>query len=65
MIYYRKLANAIAKKVSFPWNFKLWDMLGEPPIVVTFTGGLGAQVISTAIYTLLANAGLPVYADFK
>jgi hypothetical protein len=65
MFYRRKLANLISKNVSFPCNFKLWNLLGKPPIAVTFTGGLGAQVISTAIYTMLKKAGLPVYADFS
>ena len=40
-------------------------MLGEPPIAVTFTGGLGAQVISAAIYEMLQSVGLPVCADFS
>lgn len=35
------------------------------PTVVTFTGGMGAQMISAAIYFSIKNAGLPVYADLS
>lgn len=33
------------------------------PVCVTFTGGLGAQIISTAIYWLLLDEGIDVLAD--
>jgi hypothetical protein len=32
---------------------------------VTFTGGMGAQMISAAIYLSMKNDGLPVYADLS
>ena len=35
------------------------------PVVVTFTGGMGAQVISAAIYFLLRDEGRKVYADLS
>lgn len=35
------------------------------PTLVTFTGGMGAQMISAAIYFSMKNAGLPVYADLS
>lgn len=35
------------------------------PTVVTFTGGMGAQIISAAIYFSMRNAGQPVYADLS
>lgn len=35
------------------------------PTVVTFTGGMGAQLISAAIYFSMKNAGLPVYTDLS
>lgn len=35
------------------------------PTVVTFTGGMGAQVISAAVYFSIKNAGHAVYADFS
>jgi len=35
------------------------------PTVVTFTGGMGAQMISAAIYFSLKNSGHPVYADLS
>ena len=34
-------------------------------IVVTFTGGMGAQIISAAIYFLLKSEGQTVYADLS
>ncbi len=37
----------------------------DRPIVVTFTGGMGAQVISAAIYFLLRDEGRKVYADLS
>ena len=37
----------------------------EKPVVVTSTGGMGAQIISAAIYFLLRNEGRAVYADFS
>mgnify|MGYP006274763351 CR=1 FL=1 len=66
MGFQRKLLRrAISQNLKYPLNLKLWNLLGEPPITVTFTGGLGAQVISTAIYEMLKTAGLPVCADFS
>ena len=35
------------------------------PTVVTLTGGMGAQIISAAIYFSMKNAGCPVYADLS
>jgi hypothetical protein len=35
----------------------------DKPVVVTFTGGMGAQIISAAIYFSLRNEGRAVYAD--
>lgn len=35
------------------------------PTVVTFTGGMGAQIISAAVYFSMRNAGHPVYADLS
>jgi len=35
------------------------------PVVVSFTGGMGAQIISAAIYFDLQNQGYDVYADFR
>jgi Glycosyl transferase family 11 len=35
------------------------------PTVVTFTGGMGAQMISAAIYFSMKNDGHPVYADLS
>ena len=35
------------------------------PILLTFTGGMGAQIINAAIYFLLKNSGRAVYADFS
>ena len=40
-------------------------VLTDSPIQVTFTGGLGAQIISTAIYWLLLEEGIDVIADFS
>jgi hypothetical protein len=37
----------------------------EKQIVVTFTGGMGAQIISAAIYLSFQNAGRKVYADLS
>ena len=37
----------------------------ETPIVVTFTGGLGAQIFSAAIYFYLKNSGKIVFADMS
>jgi hypothetical protein len=37
----------------------------DRPIAVTFTGGMGAQVISAAIYFLLRDEGRKVYADLS
>lgn len=33
--------------------------------VVTFTGGMGAQIISAAVYFSMRNTGRPVYADLS
>lgn len=35
------------------------------PVVVTFTGGMGAQVISAAIYFFLRKQGREIYADLS
>ncbi len=35
------------------------------PTVVTFTGGMGAQIISAAVYFSMKNAGHSVYADLS
>jgi hypothetical protein len=35
------------------------------PTIVTFTGGMGAQIISAAIYFSMRNEGRPVYADLS
>lgn len=35
------------------------------PVVVTFTGGMGAQVISAAIYFAMKRGGQAVYADLS
>ena len=35
------------------------------PLVVSFTGGMGAQIISAAIYFAKRQAGEPVYADLS
>jgi hypothetical protein len=37
----------------------------EKPVVVTFTGGMGAQIISAAICLSLRTEGRAVYADFS
>ena len=37
----------------------------DRPMVVTFTGGMGAQIISAAIYFKIKNDGRPVYADLS
>jgi len=38
---------------------------GSRPVVVTFTGGMGAQIISAAIYFLLKQEGRKVFADMS
>ena len=35
------------------------------PVIVSFTGGMGAQIISAAIYFDLQNQGYDVFADFR
>jgi hypothetical protein len=37
----------------------------DRPTVVTFTGGMGAQIISAAVYFSMKNAGHCVYADLS
>lgn len=37
----------------------------DAPCVVTFTGGMGAQILSAAIYFHMKQAGQPVYADLS
>jgi hypothetical protein len=37
----------------------------DKPVVVTFTGGMGAQIISAAIYFSLRNQDRKVYADLS
>ena len=41
------------------------DISKKRPVVVSFTGGMGAQIISAAIYMDLQNQGYDVYADFR
>lgn len=45
----------------------LWSPTGShgKPTVITFTGGMGAQVISAAIYFSMKQAGQKVYADLS
>lgn len=45
--------------------FRLFSRNTANPTVVTFTGGMGAQVISAAIYFSLRNKGREVYADLS
>jgi hypothetical protein len=63
------LANILRNSRTVVWEFVgLFDpfTLNESkPIVVTFTGGMGAQVMSAAIYFLLKNEGRKVYADLS
>jgi hypothetical protein len=37
----------------------------EKPIAITFTGGMGAQIISAAIYFFMRQQGQAVYADLS
>ena len=37
----------------------------ERPVAITFTGGMGAQIVSAAIYYHLEHEGRPVIADFS
>jgi len=58
--------------VNFRWRLIVWKeqiyciCLGannnNKPTIVTFTGGMGAQIISAAIYFSMKNSGRPVYA---
>ena len=45
--------------------FKSLAVSVDRPIVVTFTGGMGAQIISAAIYFYYKNEGKEVYADLS
>lgn len=36
----------------------------EKEVIITFTGGMGAQILSAAIYFAMKDAGKKVYADF-
>lgn len=45
--------------------FSLFTSKDSKPVVITFTGGMGAQVISAAIYFFLKNEGREVYADLS
>lgn len=40
-------------------------IFSNSPMIVTFTGGMGAQIISAAIYFYLKNEGHVVYADMS
>lgn len=42
---------------------RFWTDKSIFPTVVTFTGGMGAQMISAAIYFSMKNSGQAVYAD--
>lgn len=44
---------------------RLWANKTSLPTVVTFTGGMGAQMISAAIYLSMKNSGHPVFADLS
>jgi hypothetical protein len=41
------------------------DFYSKHPLVVTFSGGMGAQILSAAIYFHFEDNGLPVFADFS
>lgn len=48
--------------------YDIWHSLvisSDKPIVVTFTGGMGAQIISAAIYFYYRNEGREIYADLS
>lgn len=45
--------------------FSRFGMSRRRPVVISFTGGMGAQIISVAIYMDLQNQGYDVYADFR
>lgn len=56
------------------WSDIGWEIAGilspsswtkNRPVVVTFTGGMGAQIISAAIYFFLKQEGRKVYADMS
>ena len=60
--------------VNFRWRLIVWKeqiyriCLGADnnrPTIVTFTGGMGAQIISAAIYFSMKDAGRSVYADLS
>lgn len=61
------LANIRSNARNIGWKiigmFELATLKESKPVVVTFTGGMGAQVISAAIYFLLRDEGRKVYAD--
>ena len=44
---------------------RYFEVEQNKPAVVTFTGGMGAQIISAAIYFSMKNEGSPVYADLS
>jgi hypothetical protein len=46
-------------------NFLNYIFKNSRPYVITFTGGMGAQVISAAIYFFLKEKGHTVYADLS
>lgn len=46
-------------------NTDPWDIANEKNVVVTFTGGLGAQLLSAAIYFYLESIGASVCADLS
>jgi hypothetical protein len=63
------LAGILDKVKKFVWKivgiFNSFTLSENKPIVVTFTGGMGAQVISAAIYFFLKNEGRKVYAELS
>lgn len=63
------LASILSNTTNIGWKiigmFDVFTLKGSKPVVVTFTGGMGAQVISAAIYFLLRDEGRKVYADLS
>lgn len=56
--------KSLFKKISEILSGKNYG-IQDNPSVVTFTGGMGAQVISAAIYFMLDRSKVPVYADLS
>jgi hypothetical protein len=62
--------NIIQNKFKFIINKLYFNIFGvkylkKSKIVVSFTGGMGAQILSAAIYFDLIEKGYNVYADFS